>query len=305
LTDREYLTLDSVAGMSKVQMVILDAIRTLLGSLSPAGVDPGQTTAWFETLPNDLPGVELRLRIPHVADPEVRIDLRVDPWGEIGLWSEPLGDFGRSFNQLWEPWDSCGDTGDALETLRALLEGRVEVRIRRFGQRLIKTKTVEIDEDGRRRQRGAYYRVPNVHLSLVPGRRTEVIRPHYLDSRSPSSSVTGTVEHPSPVRVGLGDDGSLVDELRQTARGADPREARMAVHGLAALGSEEELRGLAADTSLPGHLRADAICGLGWGRTEVSLELLGRMREDRERVIRRAAKRALSTRRRMRKVEAG
>jgi hypothetical protein len=105
------------------------------------------------------------------------------------LASEPLGrDFGPSFDNEDEPWESFGDLAEAQRFLRDMLEGRVEARLRYSGRRHISTRIYQDDADGRPRRIGTYYHVPNLLHRLLPMGRTEVHRPNYLTPDSPASN---------------------------------------------------------------------------------------------------------------------
>ena len=119
----------------------------------------------------------LRLTIPAVADPEAEIEIRVEHEGEVGLYCSSLGnDFYLKFNEPSEPWECAGDLDDAARYVQAVLEGRIEVHVRTFRGRVVRSELFVTDPGGNQESRGRYHHLPDAVLAVLDLARKQILR---------------------------------------------------------------------------------------------------------------------------------
>lgn len=144
-------------------------MRRVLDQVRPAGVEPAATSA-------SVPKNSLRMTIPHVADPEMRLEISAESWGEVVPSCSALGsDFAMKFNDPSEPWENAGDLDDAVELVRAVLEGRVEARVSTFRGRVVRSEVFVTYPSGKQESRGRYYHLPDAVLAMLGLARTRML----------------------------------------------------------------------------------------------------------------------------------
>jgi hypothetical protein len=165
----QFFRITGEATPSDDQLTVLHSMREVLHGLDSLGVRPSNTSA-------EIDGHVLRLMI-HGRDREVEVEARVERSGEIGLYCPPLGpDFYFKFNDLYEPWESTGDLRAAEDLLRALLEGRVEGRLKTVRGRLVRSEFFLTERDHQRRSLGVWSHLGGMPWTWLLPSHTEVRR---------------------------------------------------------------------------------------------------------------------------------
>jgi len=172
----DYLHLVGKPELSAAQQAALVAVRRVLDQARPAGVEPAATSAC-------VPKNSLRMTIPHIADPEMRLEISAEVWGEVGLYCSSLGDdFYAKFDDPYEPWENAGDLSDAVELVRAVLEGRVEARVSTFRGRVVRHELLVTDLSGNQESRGRHYHLPDAGLAYLGLARTRILRTSFHEA---------------------------------------------------------------------------------------------------------------------------
>jgi hypothetical protein len=166
----EYLRVAGEPELSAEQIAALAAMRRVLEQVRPAGVEPAATFA-------SVPKRSLRMKIPQVADPQMLLEISAESWGEVVPSCSALGsDFFLKFNDPSEPWENAGDLDDAAELVRAVLEGRVEMRVSTFRGRAVRSELFVTDPDGDQEGRGRHYHLPDAVLATLGLARKRILR---------------------------------------------------------------------------------------------------------------------------------
>ncbi|MEX1142668.1 MAG: hypothetical protein WEB79_10205 [Thermoleophilaceae bacterium] len=121
---------------------VANRVKELIRELNPAHLQPGNTSA-------ALANGDLILKMVHDENSAVYVKAVVDGDGRVDLLCPALHPtFGLRFNDRWDPDDSLGDEEDALETLSALIVGRVKSQLTWSGDVIGASKDILIREDG-------------------------------------------------------------------------------------------------------------------------------------------------------------
>lgn len=164
----QYFAGATLSSLSNDQSRMVVELRDCLESVKPENLEPSGTRATL-----DASG-SLGLVMTHRHNPDVEVIVTIDRQGEVEITSASLHPtFMLRYNLFWEPEDSQGDLGDALDVICGLIKGRLESEILWGGDVIARSRDVLVNPNGERRLLYTQYHADGL-LGAILSRRREV-----------------------------------------------------------------------------------------------------------------------------------